>query len=226
MGFDPNENTIGKKIKWEKEYEIVGLVKDYHHLSLRSPIEPIVYLASVSFVYFTIQTDASNIQSKISTIEKMYKTTFPGNPFEFFFADDSFDQQYRQEQQLGNVFIASALVAIFIACLGLFGLAAFSAQQRIREIGVRKVLGADIKDIIALLSGDFVKLVIVAIVISSPIAWWIMHNWLEEFPYRTGIDWWVFVAAGLGAITIAIGTVSVQALKAAKMNPVKSLRAE
>ena len=226
LGFDPGENIIGKKIMWGKEYEIVGLVKDYHHLSLRSSIEPIVYLASVSFVYFTVETDASNMASKIDTIEKMYKTSFPGNPFEYFFADDSFDQQYRQDKQLGNVFIASALVAIFIACLGLFGLAAFSAQQRVREIGVRKVLGADIKDIIVLLSGDFIILVIVAIIIGSPIAWWIMHSWLQEFPYRTSLDWWVFVLAGTAAIAIAVSTVSMQALRAAKMNPVKSLRSE
>jgi putative ABC transport system permease protein len=205
---------------------VAGVIKDYHHLSLQSVIEPVIYLPSVSFVYFTIQTDAANMQAKIRTIENLYKKIFPGNPFEYFFADEAYDQQYRQEQDLGRVFIAAALIAIFIACLGLFGLAAFSAQQRVKEIGVRKVLGASVTDITALLSKDFIQLVFLAIVIGSPLAWWGMHTWLQDFPFRTGIDWWVFAVAGFAAVGVALATISFQAIKAAKMNPVKSLRTE
>lgn len=226
LGFAPGEPVTGKKILWGAEFEVVGVVKDYHHLSLRSIIEPVIYLPSVSFGYFTIKTGSAGMQDKIKTIEKMYKASFPGNPFDYFFADEAYDKQYRQEKDLGNVFIAAACIAIFIACLGLFGLAAFSAQQRVKEIGVRKVLGADVGDIVALLSRDFVRLVLVAIVIGSPIAWWAMTKWLQSFPYRTGISWWIFLGAGLGAVTIAMVTVSLQAVKAARMNPVKSLRTE
>jgi putative ABC transport system permease protein len=156
----------------------------------------------------------------------MYKAAFPGNPYEYFFADETFNQQYRAEQDLGSIFIVAALIAIFIACLGLFGLAAFSAQQRTKEIGIRKVLGASVTDITSLLSRDFIKLVIVAILIGSPIAWWGMSRWLQDFPYRTVIEWWVFVVAGLAAILIALATVSAQAIRSALVNPVKSLKTE
>jgi putative ABC transport system permease protein len=180
----------------------------------------------VSFSYFTLKTEAANLPAKISQIKEMYKSIFPGNPYEYFFADETFDQQYKKEQDLGNLFIAAALVAVLIACLGLFGLAAFSAQQRIKEIGIRKVLGASVTDITGLLSKDFLVLVIVAIVIASPLAWWGMHKWLQDFAYRTNIDWWVFAVAGFAAILIALFTVGTQAVKAAISNPVKSLRTE
>jgi putative ABC transport system permease protein len=224
LKFRDAASAIGKKILWGTEYEVIGVVKDYHHLSLRSNIEPVIYLASVSYGYFTVQTDLQNIQGKIAAIEKMYKTAFPGNPYEYFFADQAFNQQYKTEQDLGRIFIAAAMVAILIACLGLFGLAAFSAQQRIKEIGIRKVLGASVTDITSLLSKDFIRLVIVAILIGSPIAWWGMSRWLQDFPYRTSIDWWVFVIAGLAAIFIALVTVSTQAIKSALTNPVSSLK--
>ena len=226
LGFPAGEPIVGKKIVWEKEYEVIGVVKDYHHLSLHQPIDPIVYLPSVSYSYFTIKTDAANMPAKINQIKDMYKAIFPGNPYEYFFADESFDQQYKREQDLGNLFIAAALIAIFIACLGLFGLAAFSAQQRIKEIGIRKVLGASVTDITGLLSKDFLVLVVIAIVIASPLAWWGMNKWLQDFAYRTHIDWWVFAIAGLAAVFIALFTVGTQAVKAALSNPVKSLRTE
>lgn len=226
LGFTKGETVVGKKIVWGEPYEVVGVVKDYHHLSLHQSIEAVIYLPSVSFGYFTVQTDQANMQSKISTIEKLYKTSFPGNPYEYFFAEETYDQQYKREQDLGSIFIAAALIAIFIACLGLFGLAAFSAQQRVKEIGIRKVLGASVSDITGLLSKDFVKLVLVSIVIASPIAWWGMHKWLQDFAYRTNIDWWVYIAAGLTAIFIAVVTVSLQAVRSALANPVKSLRTE
>jgi putative ABC transport system permease protein len=226
LGFDAAEDVVGKKIKWGEEFEVMGVVKDYHHLSFRTAIEPIIYLPSVSYGNFTVKVKADNMQAKIATIEKLYRELFPGNPFDYFFADEAYDKQYEQEKALGSLFIVASIVAVLIACLGLFGLAAYAAQQRVKEIGVRKVLGASVPDIAKLLSIDFVRLVLVAIVIASPIAWWVMHNWLEGFPYRTMISWWVFVAAGLSAILIAIGTVGVLAVKAASSNPVQSLRSE
>jgi putative ABC transport system permease protein len=226
LGFNLKENIVGQKVKWGAEFEIVGVVKDYHHLSLRETIQPTIYLGSVSYSFFTVQTPITDMQAKIASIRKLYNLTFPGNPFEYFFADEKFSQQYNSERQLGKVFIAAAAVAIFIACMGLFGLVAFSARQRIKEIGIRKVLGANIFSITQLLSKDFLKLVCIAFVIASPVAWFAMNKWLEGFAYRTSISWWVFVMAAVLAVFIALATVSYQAIKAAIANPVKSLRTE
>ena len=226
LGFDTKENIIGQKVNWGQPYEIIGVVKDYHHQSLREPIKPTIYLGSVSYSYFTIQTDTRDMQTKINTLKTLYNSTFPGNPFEYFFADEKYDQQYFAEQKLGNVFIAAAFIAILIACMGLFGLGAFSARERVKEIGIRKVLGASVANITTLLSKDFIKLVIIAIVIASPIAWWAMQQWLQDFAYRTEINVWVFFVAGFIAIGIALITVSFQAIKAAMANPVKNLRTE
>lgn len=226
LGFDAKKNIIGQKITWGETYEIVGVVKDYHHLSFREPIQPVIYLGSVSYSFFTIETDTKNMQQKITTLKTLYGNTFPGNPFEYFFADEQYDQQYAQEQQLGNVFIVSACIAILIACMGLFGLAAFSARQRVKEIGIRKVLGASVTHVAMLLSRDFIRLVIIAIVIASPVAWLAMKKWLDDFAYRTEINWWIFLIAGIIAVGIALITVSFQAIKAALANPVKSLRTE
>jgi len=201
-------------------------VKDYHHLSFHEAIKPTIYLASSSSGYFTVQTDTKNMQSKISAIKNIYAKAFPGNPFEYFFANEKYNQQYFEEQKLGNVFIASAFVAVLIACLGLFGLSAFTARQRVKEIGIRKVLGASVTDITALLSKDFIVLVIISIVIASPIAWWAMNKWLQDFAYKTNISWRVFFLAGLIAVFIALATISFQSIKSAVANPVKNLRSE
>lgn len=226
LGFDPKGPVAGKKILWGKEFEIVGVVKDYHHLSMRQAIEPVVYLASVGHVYFTVKTDVRDLPAKLATLEALYKRSFPGNPFEYFFADEAYDRQFRAERQLGQVFVAASLVAILIACLGIFGLAAFAAQQRTKEIGVRKVLGASVGSIVALLSKDFLTLVAVAVVIACPLAWYLMNGWLEDFAYKISIEWWMFVLAGLLAAGIALLTVSFQSVKAAVANPVTSLRTE
>lgn len=226
LGFNTKENIVGKKIIWGSEYEIIGLVKDYHHLSLRQPIDPVIFLPSVSFSYFTLQINSSDIQQKIADLKNIYHARFPGNPFEYFFADENYNSQYRSEQNLGKVFIAAALVAIFIACMGLFGLTAFATQQRNKEIGIRKVLGAGISQLVLMLSGDFIKLVLIAMTIAIPLSWWMMQQWLEDFAYRTSLPAWIFILAGLIALMIAFVTVSVQAMKAAMANPVKSLRSE
>ena len=226
LGFDPKGPVAGQRILWGKEFEIVGVVKDYHHLSMHQAIDPVIYLASVGHGYFTVKTDVRELPAKLATLENLYKRTFPGNPFDFFFADEAYDRQFRAERQLGQVFVAASLVAILIACLGIFGLAAFAAQQRTKEIGVRKVLGASVGSIVALLSKDFLKLVAVAIVIASPLAWYLMNGWLQDFAYKISIEWWVFALAGFLAVGIALLTVSFQSVKAALANPVKSLRTE
>jgi putative ABC transport system permease protein len=226
MGFNTKENIVGKKILWGDEYEIIGLVKDYHHLSLRQPIDPVIFLPSVSFGYFSLQISTSDLQTKIANLKNIYQARFPGNPFEYFFADENYNSQYLTEQNLGRVFIAAALIAIFIACMGLFGLTAFATQQRNKEIGIRKVLGADSSQLVLMLSGDFMKLVMIAMTIAIPLSWWMMQQWLEDFAYRTSMPAWVFILAGLIAFSIAFITVSTQALKAAMANPVKSLRTE
>jgi putative ABC transport system permease protein len=159
-------------------------------------------------------------------VEKTYKTINPNQPFEYTFLDQTFADQYRDDERKGNLFLAFSSMAIFIACLGLFGLATFTAEQRTKEIGVRKVLGASVANIVTLLSKDFLKLVLVAIVIASPIAYYAMHRWLQDFAYRVDISWWIFGLAGLLAVGIALLTVSFQSIRAALVNPVKSLRSE
>ena len=226
LGFKKTDNIVGQKILWGEQMEIVGVVKDYHHLSMHKPIEPVIYLPSVSFVYFTIQTDVNNMPAKLGSLSNYYKQYFPGNPFEYFFADEKYNSQFNTEDKLGNVFIAAALVAIIIACLGLFGLASFTAKQRVKEIGIRKVLGASVANITKLISTDFLKLVIIAAIIAFPVAWYAMHQWLQDYAYRINISWGVFIIAGIIALMIALLTVSFQAIKAAIANPVKSLRTE
>ena len=148
------------------------------------------------------------------------------HPFDYEFMDEQFNNLYTTEQRTGNIFIVFAILAILIACLGLFGLVTYAAEQRTKEIGIRKVLGASIPGIVTMIAKDFLKLVFIASVLAFPIAWWAMHKWLQDFAYRVGISWWVFVIAGLAAVSIALITVSFQAIKAAVANPVKSLRTE
>ncbi len=150
----------------------------------------------------------------------------PGEPFNYSFMNEDFNNLYRTEQRMGVIAISFSALAILIACLGLFGLAAYAAEQRTKEIGIRKVLGATVSNITAMLSKDFLKLVIIAAVIAFPVAWWFMHSWLQDFAYRTHISWWVFIIAGIVAALIAVVTVSFQTIKAAITNPVKSLRTE
>ena len=226
LGFDLKQNLVGQKINWGAAYEIIGVVKDYHHTSLREAISPAIYLGSVGFSFFTVQTPSNNMQQKIASIKTLFQQTFPGNPFDYFFADEKYDEQYKAEQKLGKVFVAAAAVAVFIACLGLFGLAAFSAKQRIKEIGVRKVLGASVANITAMLSKDFLKLVIIAFVFAAPVAYWAMSKWLQGFAYRTSVNAWILLLSGLIAVVVALFTISFQSIKAAMANPVKSLRSE
>jgi len=173
-----------------------------------------------------VRVNTQNISSIINTVESKWKSMVPAQPFNYSFMNADFDKIYIAEQQTGKLFITFAVFAIFIGCLGLFGLVTYAAEQRTKEIGVRKVLGASVGGIVTMLSKDFAKLVLIAAVIAFPVAWWAMHEWLQSFAYRTTISWWIFIVAGAAAILIALITVSFQATKAAVANPVKSLRTE
>ncbi len=227
LGYSSAEDAIGNSLFWgENEYRIIGVVEDYHHASLQQAIEPMVFIPQNSSGYYTMQFNNSNFEQNIAEVRQAYEAFFPGNPFEYFFVENNYDQQYVQEARFSNFFQVSALLAIFIACLGLFGLAAYTASARTKEIGVRKVLGATVLDITMLLSSDFLKLVIIAFVISSPIAWYIMNEWLANFAYATSLNVWIFLLAGGLALLIALGTVSGKAIQAALANPVDSLKNE
>jgi putative ABC transport system permease protein len=173
-----------------------------------------------------MRINTRNIPALIRQVESKWKNMAPGQPFSYTFLDADFNKMYNVEQQTGKLFITFAVFAIFISCLGLFGLVTYAAEQRTKEIGVRKVLGASVGGIVAMLSKDFARLVLIACVIAFPVAWWAMNKWLQSFAYRTNISWWVFLVTGVVAITIALLTVGFQAVKAAIANPVKSLRTE
>ncbi|THU34844.1 FtsX-like permease family protein [Niastella caeni] len=205
---------------------IVGIVKDFNFSSLRQQVTPLSMMLGNNPGNIAMRIHSTDIKSLVVQIEKKYKAIVPGEPFNYTFMDEDFDSIYHTEQRMGVIAISFSALAILIACLGLFGLAAYAAEQRTKEIGIRKVLGATVSNITAMLSKDFLKLVIVAAVIAFPLAWWAMHSWLQDFAYRTNISWWVFLMAGGLAALIAIVTVSFQTIKAAIMNPIKSLRTE
>jgi putative ABC transport system permease protein len=228
LGFTANEDAMGKQIKlFGRNWDIIGVIKDFHQKSLRYPIEPTILLPSYGTDNpICIKVDTKDVAATVAAIKAKYLAFFPGNYFDYYFLDEKFNQQYADDQLFGKVFGIFAGFGIFIACLGLLGLSLFATAQRTKEIGVRKILGASIPNIVMLLSKDFIRLVLIAIVIASPLAWWVMHTWLQDFAYRTTISWWVFVVTGVLAILIALLTISFQAIKAAMANPVKSLRTE
>lgn len=207
-------------------YQVIGVVKDFNFESLRQKVGPLCFFLGKSSWSTAFKVNASQVPALIGQIESRWKSMANGAPFSYRFLDQSFDEMYRAEQRVGKIALTFSILAIFIACLGLFGLATFIAEQRTKEIGIRKVLGAEISGIITLLSKDFIKLVCIAALIAFPIGWLLMNRWLQDFAYRTHIDWWIFIIAGVSAIVIALFTVSFQAAKAALMNPVKSLRTE
>jgi len=209
-----------------KEYSVIGVVKDFNFSSLRDNITPVVMLLGNDKGALSVRIDAKNMVPYVAKIENTWNTLSPNQHFQYSFMDEDFDAAYRFEQRTGKLFLSFTVFALIIACLGLFGLAAYAAEQRNKEIGIRKVLGASLSTVIALLSKDFIKLVLISIAIATPLAWLAMHKWLEGFAYRQNIQWWVLVVTGLGAILIAFITISFQAVKAALVNPVESLRSE
>ncbi len=222
------QNPIGKRFKLHQtDATIIGVLKDFNFESVRTPVGPLILFSYPEYNgVVQVRTTGQFAPAALAVAGRLWKQYSPEHPFEYSFLDETYNRQYRAEQQTGQLFNFFAGVAILVSCLGLLGLAAFTAEQRTKEIGVRKVLGASVFSIVALLSKDFLKLVAVAIVIASPLAWWAMTKWLENFAYKISIGWWVFALSGLLAVGIALLTVSFQSIRAALMNPVKSLRAE
>jgi putative ABC transport system permease protein len=221
-------NPIGQRItnSWET-FTVIGVVEDFNFESMKQEIGSLcMVLGNNQASIISVKMNGADAKNAIASISSVWKDFAPNQPFRYTFLDESFAKMYADVQRTGSIFTAFAVFAIIIACLGLFALSAFMAEQRTKEIGIRKVLGASVNSITTLLSKDFVKLIVIAILIASPIAWWAMNKWLQDFAYRIKIDWTFFVMAGVLALLIAILTVSFQAIKAAVANPAKSLRSE
>jgi len=228
LGFSSPASAIGHSImNGNKKWDIVGVVADFHQKSLRYTIEPTLLEPVLNIQsQISIKIDAKNVEATVAAVKAKYMNFFPGNLFDYGFLDEQFNAQYKNDELFGKAFSIFGSFAIFIACLGLLGLSLFATLQRTKEIGVRKVLGASIFNIVLLLSKDFIKLVLIAIAIAIPIAWWRLDSWLQDFAYRINISWWIFGLSGVVAIAVALATISFQAIKAAGANPVKSLRSE
>lgn len=229
--LDKAEDAIGKMVDYQGDpKQIIGVVSDYHHKSLQLAYEPTIFRNYDSqFLYFSLKLSTGSsgaTRALVDKVQQSWERFFGGNPFNFFFLDDHFNDQYLAEQRLGNIIAIFSSLAILIACLGLFGLASYMVTIRTKEIGIRKVLGATTTGLVSLLSKDFLFLVLLAMLIASPLAWWLMDAWLENFAYRINIQWWVFALAGLISVGIAFITVSLQSVKAALANPVEALRSE
>ena len=228
------EDPIGKTMRWAgapdsiPSFEVIGVMADFHNKSLHQPIEPLVLLMlSEASSYMEIRIQGNSVARGLEILEEEWRKIYPGHPaMEYSFLDADLDQLYIAEQRMGSVFIAGAVLSIFIACLGLLGLSSFMAEQRTREIGVRKVLGATISNVILLLSRDFTRLILLAFVVGAPLGYYVMRTWLDDFPYRAELNPGVFVLSGLAALLIAWLTVGYQAFKAAASNPADALHAE
>ncbi|MEO6731402.1 MAG: FtsX-like permease family protein [Ferruginibacter sp.] len=222
------KDPVGTKVKlWGKEKNIVGVMKDFHTASVHQPISPLIFRCVPDDVSMAmIRIEAGSERKVIDNLTSFYKKVNPGYALNLQFLDETFRAQYLTEERTLTLAKYFAYLTILISCLGLFGLAAFDTERRTKEIGIRKVLGADMKSLVALLSKDFLKLVCIAIILASPVAYYLMDRWLQDFVYRIDISWWIFIVAGMMALLIALLTVSFQAIKAAVANPVKSLRTE
>jgi len=225
--------VIGQDLLWNSNgdtsyyVKIIGVARDFHFTSLRNPIKPFGFLCNPGFQSsFSVKLTANNIPGTIERLAEKWKHFAFERPFEYFFLDESFAKLYASESRFQIVFIGLVILGIFIACLGLLGLATYAAQQRVKEIGIRKTLGASVTNVVILLSSDFIKLIIIALFIAVPIAWYAMGQWLQDFAYHVDIDWWIFILASVIAIGIAFLSISFQTIGAARANPVKSLRAE
>jgi putative ABC transport system permease protein len=221
------KDPVGKLITHgTDEIRIIGVIKDFNFESLRDPIKALCLSYGISNSIVSVKINGGNMHSTIAEITALWKNISPAQPLRYTFMDERFASMYDDVQRMGRIFTSFAVLAIIIACLGLFALAAFMAEQRSKEIGIRKVLGASVQSITRLLSFDFVKLVVLSIIIASPIAWWAMTKWLQDFTYRAPISWWIFACAGIVSIGIALITVSFQSIKAAIANPIRALKSE
>jgi len=227
MGFKDPQDAIGKKITNGDTLTVIGVVQSFHHMALQKPIDPqLITLRPNARNAYSIKLQTKDLQSTIAAVKTSWNKYFPNDPFNYFFLDDEFNTQYQNDQRFGEMFTLFSFLAILIACFGLVGLSAYNILQRTKEIGVRKVLGASVKNVVFILSKDFLTLVIISFIIATPVAWFVMHSWLQDFAYRISISWWIFGVAGIMAFVIALSTLSFQAIKAALANPVKSLRSE
>ena len=207
-------------------FHVIGIVKDFNFSTMHETVGPLVMELDDNWGSMLLRLNTKNISSVISQVKNKWNSMAPGLPFSYSFMDNDFNNLYQAEQQTGQLFITFAVFAIFIACLGLFGLVTYAAEQRTKEIGIRKVLGAGVGRIMALLSKEFVWLVFIAACIGFPVAWYAMSRWLQSFAYRINISWWVFVIAGITIMTIALVTISLQTIRAAMANPVDALKNE
>jgi len=220
-------NPVGKRFKlWQTSGVIVGVLKDFHFASLKQKIEPFIFYYQPHTWQLFVKTTGKDAPKALKAVETTWKRYNPNYPFSYTFLDQTYDKLYKSDRQTGTLFDIFACIAILISCLGLFGLATYTAQVKVKEIGIRKVLGASVANITAMLSKDFLTLIIFAIAIATPVAWYAMNKWLQDFVYRATIQWWIFVLAGMAAVIIALITISFQSIRAALANPVKSLRSE
>lgn len=228
LGFDDNEKAVGQQVEfWDKNWSIIGVVPDFNQRSLHHKIEPLTFLPGYGTNHLlSLKLSGKNVDQTIASVKSSYEQFFPGNDFQYSFVDENFQRLYAADFRFRNILSFFTLFTILIASLGLFGLASYTTFLRTKEIGVRKILGASATSIVSLLSKDFLKLVIIAIVFAIPVAYFFMERWLQDFAYHVGIQWWVFVLAGVLALGIAFVTVALQSLKAAVGNPVESLRSE
>ncbi|RYG02931.1 MAG: FtsX-like permease family protein, partial [Chitinophagaceae bacterium] len=228
FGYKSPQEAIGRRFKqWGREGNIVGVVKNFNYRSLQYDIAPLTMRIDAEGTNLvSVKVDGKNLPKTIAAVEKQWSTLLPNRPFSYFFLDEFFNDQYKGEERFGSLFLNFAVLAIMISCLGLLGLASYSTIQRTREIGIRKVMGASAISIVNLLSADFLLLVGISFIMATPLAWYFMHEWLQNFSNRINISWWIFAAAGSIALVIAVFTISYQALKAAFASPVRSMRSE
>jgi ABC-type antimicrobial peptide transport system permease subunit len=230
LGITNPEQALNKEVDfWDGDVKapIVGVIKDFHSQSLQQEMEPVL-LGNLRNAYriINIKVDPQQLQPAIRRIEQLWTSTYPDYVFEYQFLDERIANFYKQERQLSKLYEIFAAIAIFLSCLGLYGLASFMAVQRIKEVGIRKVLGASVRSIIYLFSKEFIVLICIAFVIAATLAWYFMHQWLQDFAYRINLDWWLFVLGAALSLLIALITISFQAIKAAVANPIKNLRTE
>lgn len=228
LGFDNPEEALDKEINfWGDTFKIVGVLKDYHQESLKKGFEPLVFRCIPNAQsFFSVKMKTQNVQQVIDRAAAAWEESFSGNPFDYFFLDQYYQDQYEADQQFGKVFGLFSLLAIFIACLGLFGLSSYTVVQRTKEIGIRKVLGASVRQVVLLLCKDYTYLILVAMIIAVPLSWYVMNNWLNDFATRIGLVWWIFAAPSVVVLMIAWFTIGGHTLRAASSNPVDSLRYE
>jgi len=237
LGFSTPQKALGQKLYWHpwgasnpdslKEGQVIGVVRDFNYKSLYDKVETTVLQIFPDAAWkVAVKMQSANIGNSINSVRKVCNKFTPEYPIEYKFLDENFEQMYNAEDKLKSLLTIFTSIAIFVGCLGLFGLAAYTAERRRREVGIRKVLGASTENVVLLLSKDFITLVVISLIIASPVAWYFMNKWLQDFAYRISISWWMFVIAAIVAIGIAFITVSFQAIKAAIANPVKSLRTE